>query len=170
MYSPAQRKYRSVIISGVLSALGNLLTQMIEKKSRKKENSPSLDVSGPLRYAVYGFFFTGPLSHHFYLLLERWVPPEVPLAGVKRLLLERLLVAPAFLLLFFLVMNFLQGQDAVAAVATVRAHFWPALRTNWRVWTPMQFININYVPLQFRVLFANLVALFWYAYLASLGK
>ncbi|XP_045390040.1 peroxisomal membrane protein 2 isoform X2 [Lemur catta] len=153
--------------SGVLSALGNVLTQMIEKKSRKKENSTSLDVSGPLRYAVYGFFFTGPLSHYFYLFLEHWIPPEVPLAGVKRLLLERLLVAPAFLLLFFLIMNFLQGQ---AAVAAVRAHFWPALRTNWRVWTPMQFININYIPLQFRVLFANLVALFWYAYLASLGK
>uniref|UniRef100_A0A8C8ZDT3 Peroxisomal membrane protein 2 n=1 Tax=Prolemur simus TaxID=1328070 RepID=A0A8C8ZDT3_PROSS len=156
--------------SGVLSALGNVLTQMIEKKSRKKENSTSLDVSGPLRYAVYGFFFTGPLSHYFYLFLEHWIPPEVPLAGVKRLLLERLLVAPAFLLLFFLIMNFLQGQDAVDSVATVRAHFWPALRTNWRVWTPMQFININYIPLQFRVLFANLVALFWYAYLASLGK
>ncbi|XP_020138697.1 peroxisomal membrane protein 2 [Microcebus murinus] len=155
--------------SGVLSALGNFLTQMIEK-TRKKEKSTSLDVSGPLRYAVYGFFFTGPLSHYFYLFLEHWIPSEVPLAGVKRLLLDRLLFAPAFLLLFFLVMNFLEGQDRAAAVARVRTHFWPVLRMNWRVWTPVQFVNINYVPLQFRVLFANLVALFWYAYLASLGK
>ncbi|PNI12983.1 PXMP2 isoform 3, partial [Pan troglodytes] len=38
---------------GILSALGNFLAQMIEKK-RKKENSRSLDVGGPLRYAVYG--------------------------------------------------------------------------------------------------------------------
>lgn len=54
------------------------------------------------------FFFTGPLSHYFYLLMERWIPPEVPLAAVKRLLLERLLFAPAFLCLFFVVMNFLE--------------------------------------------------------------
>lgn len=54
------------------------------------------------------FFFTGPLSHYFYLLMERWIPPEAPLAAVRRLLLERLLFAPAFLCLFFVVMDFLE--------------------------------------------------------------
>lgn len=54
------------------------------------------------------FFFTGPLSHFFYLFMEHWIPPEVPWAGVKRLLLDRLLFAPAFLLLFFVVMSFLE--------------------------------------------------------------
>lgn len=102
--------------------------------------------------------------------MERWIPPEVPLAAVKRLLLERLLFAPAFLCLFFVVMNFLEGKAAGAGAATVRSRFWPALQMNWRVWTPVQFINVNYVPLQFRVLFASLVALFWHTYLASLGK
>ncbi|XP_069870238.1 peroxisomal membrane protein 2 [Dipodomys merriami] len=155
--------------SGILSALGNLLAQMIEKKQRK-ENSQNLDVCGPLRYAVYGFFVTGPLSHYFYLFMEHWIPPEVPLATVKRLLLDRLLFAPAFLLLFFLFMNLLEGKGADAFAARMKSGFWPALRMNWRVWTPVQFININYVPLQFRVLFANLAALFWYAYLASLRK
>ncbi|KAM5238349.1 peroxisomal membrane protein 2 [Ctenodactylus gundi] len=155
--------------SGILSALGNILAQIIEKK-QKKEDSQNINASGPLRYAVYGFFVTGPLSHYFYLFLEHWVPAEVPLAGLKRLLLDRLLFAPAFLLLFFLAMSLLEGKDAAAFAARVRTGFWPAMRMNWRVWTPVQFVNINYVPLQFRVLFANLVALFWYAYLASLGK
>ncbi|KAJ1074168.1 hypothetical protein K5549_019434, partial [Capra hircus] len=156
--------------SGILSALGNFLAQLIEKKQKKENCSQKLDVSGPLRYAIYGFFFTGPLGHFFYLLMERWIPSDVPLAGIKRLLLDRLLFAPAFLSLFFLVMNFLEGQDTAAFTAKMKSGFWPALRMNWRVWTPVQFININYIPVQFRVLFANLVALFWYAYLASLGK
>ncbi|XP_006901037.1 PREDICTED: peroxisomal membrane protein 2 [Elephantulus edwardii] len=156
--------------SGFLSVLGNLLAQMIEK-NRKKENClQNLDASGPLRYAIYGFFFTGPLSHYFYLFLEHWIPSEVPLAGVKRLLLDRLVFAPAFLLLFFFVMNFLERKDMAAFSTKMSKSFWPALQMNWRVWTPIQFININYIPLQFRVLFANLVALFWYAYLASLGR
>ncbi|PNI12984.1 PXMP2 isoform 4, partial [Pan troglodytes] len=115
---------------------------------RKKENSRSLDVGGPLRYAVYGFFFTGPLSHFFYFFMEHWIPPEVPLAGLRRLLLDRLVLAPAFLMLFFLIMNFLEGKDASAFAAKMRGGFWPALRMNWRVWTPLQFININYVPLK----------------------
>ncbi|XP_051692818.1 peroxisomal membrane protein 2 isoform X1 [Oryctolagus cuniculus] len=155
--------------SAILSAFSNFLAQMIEKK-RKKDNSQNLDVTGPLRYAIYGFFFTGPVSHFFYLFMESWIPSEVPLAGVKRLLLDRLLFAPAFLLLFFLVMNFLEGKDVSTFAAKTRSSFWRALLMNWKVWTPLQFININYVPLQLRVLFANLVALFWYAYLASLGK
>ncbi|XP_036777820.1 peroxisomal membrane protein 2 isoform X1 [Manis pentadactyla] len=156
--------------SGILSALGNFLAQMIEKKRKKENCFQKLDVSEPLRYAIYGFFFTGPLSHFFYLFMEHWIPSEVPWAGVKRLLLDRLVFAPAFLLLFFTVMNFLEGRDAAAFAAGVRRRFWPALRTNWQVWTPVQFVNVNYVPLQFRVLFANVVALFWYAYLASLDS
>lgn len=156
------------VSSGILSALGNLLAQMIEKKQKK--DSQSLEVSGLLRYLVYGLFVTGPLSHYLYLFMEYWVPPEVPWARVKRLLLDRLFFAPAFLLLFFFLMNLLEGKNISVFVAKMRSGFWPALQMNWRMWTPLQFININYVPLQFRVLFANMAALFWYAYLASLGK
>ncbi|EDM14055.1 peroxisomal membrane protein 2, isoform CRA_a, partial [Rattus norvegicus] len=94
------------VSSGILSALGNLLAQMIEKKQKK--DSRSLEVSGLLRYLVYGLFVTGPLSHYLYLFMEYWVPPEVPWARVKRLLLDRLFFAPTFLLLFFFVMNLLE--------------------------------------------------------------
>lgn len=155
------------VSSGILSALGNFLAQMIKKQ---KKDSQSLEVSGLLRYLVYGLFVTGPLSHYLYLFMEYWVPPEVPWASVKRLLLDRLFFAPTFLLLFFFFMNFLEGKHASVFVAKMRSGFWPALQMNWKMWTPLQFININYVPLQFRVLFANMAALFWYAYLASLGK
>uniref|UniRef100_G1TEE1 Peroxisomal membrane protein 2 n=1 Tax=Oryctolagus cuniculus TaxID=9986 RepID=G1TEE1_RABIT len=149
-----------LVHSAILSAFSNFLAQMIEKK-RKKDNSQNLDVTGPLRYAIYGFFFTGPVSHFFYLFMESWIPSEVPLAGVKRLLLDRLLFAPAFLLLFFLVMNFLETQYMCIT------HTYPRVHILWQLYTPP--ISIH-KPMHLRVLFANLVALFWYAYLASLGK
>ncbi|XP_038202646.1 peroxisomal membrane protein 2 isoform X3 [Arvicola amphibius] len=101
--------FTKAVSSGILSALGNLLAQMIEKKQKK--DSQSLDVKGLLRYLVYGFFVTGPLSHYFYLFMDYWIPPEVPLAIVKRLLLDRLLFAPAFLLLFFLIINLLEEAE-----------------------------------------------------------
>lgn len=59
-------------------------------------------------YVSPRLFFTGPLSHYFYLFLEQAVPSSTPMAGLRRLLLERLIIAPAFLLLFFFVMNFLE--------------------------------------------------------------
>uniref|UniRef100_A0AAY4CIA1 Peroxisomal membrane protein 2 n=1 Tax=Denticeps clupeoides TaxID=299321 RepID=A0AAY4CIA1_9TELE len=102
---------------------------------------------------------TGPCSHHFYQMLEVLLPASQPHFMVKRLLLDRLLYAPLLLLLFFLVMNVLEK---------VRRDYLAALTMNWKVWTPFQFVNINYVPVQVsRFLFSNVVALFWYAYLAS---
>ncbi|XP_028633238.1 peroxisomal membrane protein 2 isoform X2 [Grammomys surdaster] len=97
------------VSSGILSALGNLLAQMIKKKQKK--DAQSLDVSGLLRYVVYGLFVTGPLSHYLYLFMEYCVPPEVPWARVKRLLLDRLFFAPTFLLLFFFIMNLLEEAE-----------------------------------------------------------
>ncbi|XP_053324524.1 peroxisomal membrane protein 2 [Spea bombifrons] len=158
------------LTSAILSALGNLLSQNIEKRKRGQKSSRNVDLAGPLRFGVYGFLFTGPLSHYFYLFLEQLVPSSVPLAGFRRLLLERLIVAPAFLLLFFFVMNVLEGKDLATLNQKLKDGYWSALKMNWKVWTPFQFINVNYIPAQFRVLFANLVAFFWYAYLSSVRK
>ncbi|MEE6511688.1 hypothetical protein FKM82_018374 [Ascaphus truei] len=156
--------------SGILSALGNLLSQAIERRRKGQKSSESVDLRGPLRFAVYGFCLTGPLSHYFYLYLEQLVPASLPLSGLRRLLLDRLIFAPAFLLLFFFVMNLLEGKDMATLYKKLKNGYWMALKMNWKVWTPFQFINVNYIPVQFRVLFANLVAFFWYAYLSSIRK
>lgn len=160
------------VTSAVLSALGNLLSQALESKKKQKEgqSGKDVDVYGPVRFAVYGLVITGPLSHYFYQLLELLFPASAPFSMLKRLLLERLVFAPAFLLLFFVVMNTLEGKTNADLQDKLKARFWPALKMNWKVWTPFQFVNINYVPVQFRVLFANLIALFWNAYLTSVRK
>ncbi|XP_051749148.1 peroxisomal membrane protein 2 [Ctenopharyngodon idella] len=160
------------ITSGILSALGNLLSQALEYRKNRGENSPKkkINVLGPVHFAIYGLFITGPLSHYFYHLLEVLLPTTVPYCLIKRLLLERLIFAPAFLLLFYVVMNALEGKTITDVQNKLKTSYWPAMKMNWKVWTPFQFININYIPVQFRVLFANLVALFWYAYLASVRK
>ncbi|KAG8596596.1 hypothetical protein GDO81_001981 [Engystomops pustulosus] len=158
------------LTSAILSALGNLLSQRIERRHQCESPTKKVDLIAPLRFAAYGFFFTGPLSHYFYLFLEQWIPSSLPLAGLRRLLLDRLIIAPAFLLLFFIVINFLEGKNLKALNQTLKERYWSALKMNWKVWTPFQFINVNYVPVQFRVLFANMVAFFWYTYLASTRK
>ncbi|KAM8961172.1 peroxisomal membrane protein 2 [Pelodytes ibericus] len=158
------------LTSGILSALGNLLSQSIERQRRSQKSPKKVDLLGPLRFATYGFLFTGPLSHYFYMFLEQLIPSSSPLAGLRRLLLDRLIVAPVFLLLFFFVMNVLEGKDLATLNKKLKDGYWSALKMNWKVWTPFQFINVNYVPVQFRVLFANLVAFFWYAYLSSVRK
>lgn len=59
-------------------------------------------------YICYRLFITGPVSHYFYQLMEFWIPTTDALCIVKRLLLDRLIFAPGFLLLFYFVMNILE--------------------------------------------------------------
>ncbi|XP_075875611.1 peroxisomal membrane protein 2 [Nelusetta ayraudi] len=160
------------VTSGILSALGNLLSQTLEARKKAKHGNPcnEIDAAGAARYAVYGLLITGPVSHYFYQLMELWIPSTDPYCIVKRLLLDRLFFAPGFLLLFFCVMNILEAKGWADFERKVKRTYWTALKMNWKVWTPFQFINVNFVPVQFRVLFANMVAFFWYAYLASLRK
>ncbi|KAI9545115.1 Peroxisomal membrane protein 2 [Dissostichus eleginoides] len=108
------------------------------------------------------FFITGPVSHIFYQLMEVWMPKTDPLCIVKRLLLDRLIFAPGFLLMFYFVINILEAKGWRDFESKMRGSYWTALKMNWKVWTPFQFVNINFVPVEFRVLFANMVALFWY--------
>ncbi|CAG5923040.1 unnamed protein product [Menidia menidia] len=98
------------VTSGILSALGNLLSQILEarKKAKRGIQVNGIDAAGAARYAVYGLFITGPVSHFFYQLMEAWMPTTDPLCVVKRLLLDRLIFAPGFLLLFYFVMNILE--------------------------------------------------------------
>ncbi|KAM4577262.1 peroxisomal membrane protein 2-like [Odontesthes bonariensis] len=160
------------VTSGILSALGNLLSQILEARKKAKSGAGvnEIDVAGATRYAVYGFFITGPVSHFFYQLMEAWIPTTDSLCVVKRLLLDRFIFAPGFLLIFYFVMNILEAKGWEDFEKKMRISYWTALKMNWKVWTPFQFININFVPVQFRVLFANMIALFWYAYLASVRK
>ncbi|KAK5871450.1 hypothetical protein PBY51_004332 [Eleginops maclovinus] len=160
------------VTSGLLSALGNLLSQILEARKKIKSGAPvsEIDPAAAARYATFGVFITGPVSHFFYQLMEVWLPTTDPLCIVKRLLLDRLIFAPGFLLIFYFVMNILEAKGWRDFESKMRGSYWTALKMNWKVWTPFQFVNINFVPVQFRVLFANMVALFWYAYLASVRK
>jgi hypothetical protein len=62
----------------------------------------------------------------------------------------------------------LQGR-AETVPDKVRSGLIPLLIANWKIWTVPQFVNINFVPAQFRVLFANVVGLAWNAYLSGMS-
>lgn len=35
----------------------------------------------------------------------------------------------------------------------MKRSYWTALKMNWKVWTPFQFINVNFVPVQVQYTF-----------------
>ena len=39
-----------------------------------------------------------------------------------------------------------QGQPHEVALARIKETYWMALKMNWKVWTPLQYINVKYIP------------------------
>ena len=120
-------------------------------------------------FGAYGLAITGPLFHWWYGVLEKFVakqqlPPRISV--VLKLLLDRLLLTPPFLLFSLGFIQYFQTLSASTAVANVRNTYAAALYTNWRVWTVAQGINFTYVPVEYRVLYGNVVALWWNVYLS----
>uniref|UniRef100_A0A674C735 Uncharacterized protein n=1 Tax=Salmo trutta TaxID=8032 RepID=A0A674C735_SALTR len=101
----------------------NIMTLLFDQISRTR------DKTFPFAYSSLRLLITGPVSHYFY---QPMVPTTVPYCIVKRLLLDRLIFAPAFLLVFFFC--------------------YEHPRADFQSKTPFQFININYVAVEFRVL------------------
>ena len=87
-----------------------------------------------------------------------------------RVLTDRLIFSPAFLALTLYALQRLQGNSNKDTTDFVRKNYVSSLLANWKIWTIPQIININLVPAEYRVLFANLVALVWNFYLANTKK
>ena len=115
-------------------------------------------------FGVYGLAITGPMFHWWYAFLDKTVR-SWNLTGNSNLLaklaLDRLVMTPPFLLITLVYLNYFQSFNATQVSRTVKNIYAGALYLNWRVWTVAQAVNFRYVPLEYRVLFGNMVALWW---------
>ncbi|KAL4223126.1 Mpv17 / PMP22 [Mactra antiquata] len=150
--------------SATVSALGNFLSQKIAPPPGGKVVWRSV-----ASYAAFAFFISAPVIHHFYLFLEKIQPKKdkpSKIDNIKRLLIDRFLFTPPFIALFLYVVTILEGHGSAVAIEKIRSQFWMILKMNWKVWTLFTYINVNYIPVRYRVLFGNTVGLFWSIYVA----
>ncbi|ELU04105.1 hypothetical protein CAPTEDRAFT_167689 [Capitella teleta] len=147
--------------SGITGALGNALSQVIVSTGEP------FNVKRVAAFAIAGFCYIGPVMHYVYLLLEKLFPRSQRYSMIKRLLTERLIVTPVFLLGYLYILALMQLRDPKIAALQVYITYMQILKTNWRVWTVFQLINVNYVPQQYRTLFGNFIGLGWGMYMAT---
>lgn len=123
-------------------------------------------------FGVYGLVITGPVFHWWYGFLEKVVGSRCSsqgLAVVCKLALNQLALTPPFLLLTLAYLQYFQTLSVTKTSQMIRNTYAAALFTNWKVWTAAQAINFTVVPLDYRVLFGNLVALWWNIYLSTVS-
>ena len=115
--------------------------------------------------SIIGAAVIGPTLHVWYGLLNRIIPAQTSAGALQRLALDQLAFAPGFIVVFMGSLLTLEGKPQELP-SMVEAEWKDAVIVNWQLWVPANFINFRFMPPRFQVLFANVVALFWNAYLS----
>lgn len=118
-------------------------------------------------FAILGTFYVAPVLHIMYTkVLTRLVPHAKGIKALKKVVIDQGLFAPCFLLSFYPVVSYIDGKGFLAGISDIKDKYIPTLLMNWKLWPPAQVINFLIVPLQYQVLFANFVTLFFNGYLS----
>lgn len=148
------------LTSAIISAAGEALGSWL--KGSKQSFMQILRRIGV--FFVYGLCIAGPFFHWWYATLDKYTKglglPRI-LTFIIQLAVNQLVMTPAMLLVTLAFLQLSQTTHFGSIVRNVKNAFVGALYTNWRVWTVAQAINFQVVPLDYRVLFGNVVALWW---------
>ena len=114
------------------------------------------------RMGVVGLVI-GPVLRSWYLTLERIVPGAVKTAGFKKMLLYQSL--------FVSVWETLAGKRPHEINEMLQECYVQTLMiTNYKILLLAQTLNFTFVPIQHRVYFVQIVAIFWNAYLSWMAN
>lgn len=129
-----------------------------------------------------GMFWSGPSAHCWYSSLERIMQHiVVPVVGsnrlvglVSRLLLDSIIFSPITIAGFFTINSLIQAGpsrtnllNVVSVIQEKLSTKWSkAVLAAWSFWPVVNVVNFSVVPLKYRVLYANVMALLWTGYLS----
>jgi len=145
-----------LVTTAVLNFAGDLICQLgIEKGP--------YDPARAAKFTVLGFFLVGPALHFWYLNLSRIIAAlglSGNTAAAASLVLDQGVFAPSFVGLFLVCLQLLDGAPG-EIYTKLKANWFDSVVLNWKIWLPFQFLNFRFVPQNYQVLFANIVALAW---------
>lgn len=143
-----------ICTAGLLGTIADIISQrIIERKT-------SYDFRRTIIMAICAFLYFGPIVTIWYTILSRY-----KFDAITNVLLDQFVVGPVLLLGFILLQTILRGQGLREIRRRLISEYPKILTMNWLVWIPAQFTNFKFVPLQYRMLFSQVIALFWNCYI-----
>ncbi|XP_023231109.1 protein Mpv17-like [Centruroides sculpturatus] len=141
---------------------GDIISQtIIEKKQFKK-----IEMIRVARFTFLGTFMVGPVLKTWYTVLEKFVGVKGATSGLKKMLLDQTVFAPIFLINFVTIMGILQNETSTEIKKRIQRDYVTILMSNYKLWPTVQLFTFYVIPFQFRVIFVNVVAIFWNSYLS----
>ncbi|GMF30248.1 unnamed protein product [Phytophthora fragariaefolia] len=172
-----------MVTSSVLFGVGDRLSQRVEKVGKTEEELVELEqdaivkegrvmsesTAKTIRMMVWGGLFLSPMMHNWYNLMERVFVGTGKLVVAKKVVADMVFVAPQMPILFFSTTGVLAGKPARQAFNDSVEKQPVMLMANYMLWPAANSITYGVVPLQYRLLFANLVNVGWASVLSYMA-
>lgn len=82
---------------------------------------------------------------------------------------DQLLFGPFSLALFFTYNHLVEEGGFAGLAERFKTDFSNALKSSYKLWPFVQFVNFYLIPLSYRLIFVNIFAVGWSAYLSNLN-
>ncbi|KAL4108590.1 hypothetical protein PRIC1_000304 [Phytophthora ramorum] len=162
------------VTSAVLFGIGDRIAQRIENSENDGDDkSDAADRSGLQRTArmmAWGGLLFAPVGHAWYNFLEKAVRGKGTSSIIKKIAADQLVFSPPLSLAFFAYAGCSEGKPLRETVDTAVAKLPPTLAVNWAVWPLVHVCTFGFVPLQYRILFINVVNIGWSAFLSRMAS
>ncbi|KAJ6426045.1 hypothetical protein OIU84_026594 [Salix udensis] len=142
------------VTSAILTLMGDLICQLVI------DQVPSLDLKRTVMFTLLGLVLVGPTLHFWYFYLSKLVTVPGAWGALLRLLVDQFVFSPIFIGVFLSTLVTLEGRPS-QVIPKLQQEWFSAVLANWQLWIPFQFLNFRFVPQQFQVLAANVIALVW---------
>lgn len=156
------------ITSFITFGLGDLLCQKVEERLSQSKTSKPIDIKRIIRQGSFGVFITPYLHIQYSVIMPKIFCNPGAMNIAKMLLYDQTVNAAAFIFCFFMYMDFISksNYNFNDSLKDTFTKFPSTLLANWKLWPAAQLINFTVVPIDYRVFFINIVAIFWNTYLS----
>ncbi|PAA67178.1 hypothetical protein BOX15_Mlig015401g2, partial [Macrostomum lignano] len=145
-------------ICGLSSSCGDLISQKLECRNRKQSLLSTVNWKRNLTIGSCGVLL-GPLTHYWYLFLERRFLGRTARALVYKVAADALLFSPVYITLYVVSLGLMRGVGREA----IKADLWEAgleiYKYEATIWSAAQAVNFYFLPIRYRVAFDSSVSL-----------
>lgn len=148
----------NALVAGFCASTGDFITQ-----SSSGDGPLDFDARRNLAYTAFGMAWTVP-GRIFYAFLAKHVPSNTLASAVKGALIGELAVdLPITNPAFMLSTDILRGRDLKFAAEHLRRDYLDCATLSFCIWFPSTVLNLRVIPLQYRVIFDNIMTVLWSA-------
>lgn len=142
------------------------------------EHKP-FDLKRNLNFFTMGAAYIAPCLHFWYCKALPKISAQLFSNASKfvkvfgSMLFDQLLFAPVLLTGFFAFNGLVVERSLSGAqkgIKDCKEKLWETLQANWKIWPLASTINFWFMPVQYQVLFANFVGLFWNVILSFISN